>query len=72
MRLLRGFRLDDGFSFVHIASIDTLDGSNPLRSISAFAEPGRETAERCERTARRLGLAARRLVRLVHVVGLGR
>jgi hypothetical protein len=42
------FRLDDGVSFVHIASIDTPDGSNPLRSISAFAEFGREIAERCD------------------------
>ena len=42
------FRLDDGVSFVHIASIDTADGSNPLRSISAFAEFGREIAARCD------------------------
>jgi hypothetical protein len=42
------FRLDDGVSFVHIASIDTPDGSNPLRSIQAFAEFGREIADRCD------------------------
>jgi hypothetical protein len=42
------FRLDDGVTFVHVASIDTADGSNPLRAISAFAEFGRDIAERCE------------------------
>jgi hypothetical protein len=42
------FRLDDGVSFVHIASIDTSDGSNPLRAIAAFAEFGRDIAERCD------------------------
>jgi hypothetical protein len=41
-------RLEDGVSFVHIASIDTPDGSNPLRSIQAFAEFGREIADRCD------------------------
>ena len=35
-------------SFVHIASIDTADGSNPLRAIAAFAEFGRDIAERCD------------------------
>ena len=42
------FRLDDGVSFVHIASIDTADGSNPLRGIAAFAEFGRDIAARCD------------------------
>jgi hypothetical protein len=42
------FRLADGVSFVHIASIDTADGSNPLREIAAFAEFGRDIAERCD------------------------
>jgi hypothetical protein len=42
------FRLDDGVSFVHIASIETPDGSNPLRAISAFADFGRDIAERCD------------------------
>jgi len=41
-------KLDDGVSFVHIASIDTADGSNPLRGIAAFAEFGRDIAERCD------------------------
>jgi hypothetical protein len=42
------FRLEDGVSFVHIASIQTEDGSNPLRGIAAFAEFGRDIAERCD------------------------
>src|ERR1700712_836060 len=42
------FRLDDGVSFMHIASIDTADGSNPLRAIPAFAEFGRDIAQRCD------------------------
>jgi hypothetical protein len=42
------FRLEDGVSFVHIASIETADGSNPLRGIAAFAEFGRDIADRCD------------------------
>ena len=30
------FKLDDGVSFVHIASIDAVDGVNPLTELSAF------------------------------------
>jgi hypothetical protein len=41
-------RLADGVSFVHVASIETPDGSNPLGAISAFAEFQREIADRCE------------------------
>jgi len=48
-----GFRyatvvLDDGVSFVHIASITTDDGHNPLRDITAFAEFQSEVGARCE------------------------
>ena len=42
------FRLEDGVTFVHVASIDTPDGSNPLRGIAAFAEFTRDIAERCD------------------------
>jgi hypothetical protein len=42
------FRLADGVSFVHVAAIETEDGSNPLRSVAAFAEFGREVADRCD------------------------
>ena len=31
------FRLDDGVSFVHVVSIETADGQNPLAEIGAFA-----------------------------------
>jgi hypothetical protein len=41
-------RLADGVSFVHIASIDTEDGSNPLAAIPAFADFTRDIAERCD------------------------
>jgi len=42
------FQLADGVSFVHIASIDTPDGSNPLSAIPAFSEFVRDIAERCD------------------------
>jgi hypothetical protein len=40
------FRLDDGVSFVHVASVDTDDGTNPLASTAAFAEFQRQIADR--------------------------
>jgi hypothetical protein len=30
------FRLDDGVSFVHVASVETEDGHNPLSGVGAF------------------------------------
>lgn len=42
------FRLADGVSFVHVATVDTEDGSNPLTSTPAFGEFLRGIAERCE------------------------
>jgi hypothetical protein len=42
------FRLEDGVSFVHVASIDAVDGHNPLREISAFADFTRDIADRCD------------------------
>ena len=42
------FKLDDGVSFVHVAAIDTEDGSNPLATITAFAAFTRDIAERCD------------------------
>lgn len=32
------FRLADGVNFVHVASVETDDGSNPLSDLPAFAE----------------------------------
>jgi hypothetical protein len=41
-------RLGDGVSFVHVASIETPDGTNPLSATAAFQEFQREIADRCE------------------------
>ena len=41
------FRLSDGVSFVHIASVETADGSNPLAELPAFADFQAEIADRC-------------------------
>lgn len=40
-------QLEDGVSFVHIASIATDDGHNPLGAITAFGEFTRDIGERC-------------------------
>jgi len=42
------FRLGDGVSFVHIASIDTADGSNPLTQSAAFKLFQAGIKDRCE------------------------
>ena len=42
------FRLADGVTFVHVASVDTADGSNPLSDVGAFADFTRDIAERCD------------------------
>ena len=42
------FKLDDGVSFVHVASIETQDGSNPLGETAAFKAFQAEIKERCE------------------------
>jgi len=42
------YRLGDGVTFVHVASIEAEDGSNPLGAISAFADFTRDIAERCD------------------------
>jgi quinol monooxygenase YgiN len=41
------FRLDDGVSFVHVASNETEDGHSPLREVKAFQEFVKDIAERC-------------------------
>jgi hypothetical protein len=40
--------LEDGVSFVHIASIESADGSNPLAAIPSFAAFTRDIADRCD------------------------
>ena len=42
------FRLADGVSFVHVASIETDDGTNPLTATPAFSEFLRGIDDRCE------------------------
>jgi hypothetical protein len=41
------YRLADGVSFVHVASIDTEDGSNPLGATAAFAAFLQGIGDRC-------------------------
>jgi hypothetical protein len=40
------FRLADGVSFVHVASVETDDGANPLNASAAFSEFQREIGDR--------------------------
>jgi len=42
------FKLDDGVSFMHIVSVETADGSNPLRELPAFKAFTAEISDRCE------------------------
>jgi hypothetical protein len=42
------FRLADGVTFVHVASIETDDGTNPLGATPAFAEFLEGINERCD------------------------
>jgi hypothetical protein len=41
------FRMDDGVSFVHLASVEA-EGPNPLQSVEAFARFQEGIAERCD------------------------
>ena len=41
-------RLEDGVSFVHVAFIETDDGSNPLADTAAFAAFQADIADRCD------------------------
>jgi hypothetical protein len=42
------FRLDDRVSFVHLASIETADGKNPLSGLSAFKAFTERIQDRCD------------------------
>jgi quinol monooxygenase YgiN len=42
------FRLDDGVSFVHVASNETGDGHNPLPELEAFRRFQENIRERCD------------------------
>ena len=42
------FKLDDGLGFVHIASIETSDGSNPLTALEPFKAFAAQIQDRCD------------------------
>jgi hypothetical protein len=42
------FILPDGLSFIHIASVETADGKNPLNLLTAFGIFSAGIKERCE------------------------
>jgi hypothetical protein len=42
------FQLEDGLSFVHIASIETDNGENPLPAFDEFKAFVKDIAQRCE------------------------
>ena len=42
------FKLDNGVNFVHIASIETEDGENPMSNLSTFKMFLSEIKERCD------------------------
>ena len=45
------FKLEDGVSFVHLASIETDDGHNPLREVDAFKRSQANAGERQDEPA---------------------
>jgi len=42
------FKLEDGVSFVHVASVEAADGRNPLGQVEAFARFQQGIADRCD------------------------
>jgi hypothetical protein len=42
------FRLGDGVSFVHIASTETVGGTNPLSQVEAFRRFQEDIRDRCD------------------------
>jgi hypothetical protein len=42
------FALEDGVSFVHLASIETADGGNPLLAVAAFRDFTAQIKDRCD------------------------
>jgi hypothetical protein len=42
------FQLDDGVSFVHLASIETEDERSPLSEVNAFKAFQKDIGERCD------------------------
>lgn len=52
------FKLGDGQSFVHIASIATEDGSNPLTALESFKAFSAQIKDRCEEAPATVELSA--------------
>lgn len=50
------FRLEDGVSFVHLASIETEDGTNPLSGLAAFKAFTERIQDRCDQPPVAMGL----------------
>jgi hypothetical protein len=44
-------KLEDGLSFVHVATVSTADGQNPLTALPAFQAFAANIADRCQETA---------------------
>ena len=42
------FKLEEGVSFMHIVSVETADGSNPLTALSAFKAFTADIGDRCD------------------------
>ena len=42
------FALEDGVSFVHLSTLDTEDGRNPLSEVEAFARFQEGIGDRCQ------------------------
>jgi hypothetical protein len=42
------FQLDDGVTFLHLASIETDDGHNPLTDLAAFRRFQQHLGDRCD------------------------
>ena len=49
---------EDGVSFVHIASIETEDGSNPLGALDAFKAFTADIKDRCDEPPQPLNVTA--------------
>ncbi len=58
------FRLEDGVTFVHVASVDTEDGSNPLAATAAFGAFQQRDRRSVRGRAARHGRTGRRVLRL--------
>ncbi len=43
----QSFKLADGVSFVHVATVDTADGKNPLTTLDAFKSFTKDIKDRC-------------------------